>query len=85
MKLKSVADLVTLAYPVEVILEEIEKCEVLCHNCHAKHHWDVDVRRRNYAKVEKTGSGLIGKPPALEAGHRAGSTPVSPTASVVEQ
>ncbi len=26
-------------YSVKRILEEIEKCEVLCANCHRKKHW----------------------------------------------
>ena len=46
-KKMSVADLVALGYSVTIILEEIEKCEVLCHNCHGKFHWENDFRRRN--------------------------------------
>ncbi len=27
-------------FSLEKILREINKCEVLCYNCHAKHHYD---------------------------------------------
>lgn len=43
-----ISDLVTFAYPIEIILEEIKKCEVMCHNCHYKFHWENDLRRRNF-------------------------------------
>jgi hypothetical protein len=28
------------AWSKERILDEMAKCDVLCANCHAKHHWD---------------------------------------------
>ena len=43
--IKAISDLVGLAYSEEVILNEIAKCDVLCHNCHSKHHWDDKNRR----------------------------------------
>ncbi len=27
-------------YPMDVLLAEIAKCDVLCSNCHRKHHWE---------------------------------------------
>jgi hypothetical protein len=29
-----------LGWSVERILQEIEKCDVLCSNCHRKYHWE---------------------------------------------
>jgi hypothetical protein len=34
-----------LGYSRERILEEIAKCDVLCANCHLKHHWDAKWRK----------------------------------------
>lgn len=34
----NVSELIGSTYSVEKIMEEIEKCEVLCSNCHRKHH-----------------------------------------------
>jgi len=45
-KNNGVSELVIFAYPVEVILEEIDKCDILCHNCHNKFHWENDNNRR---------------------------------------
>lgn len=39
-KENTVSVLSTQLYPKEKILAEIEKCEVLCANCHRKLHWD---------------------------------------------
>lgn len=38
-KLNSVSDLVIRGYAREVILKEIDKCIVLCKNCHVKQHY----------------------------------------------
>jgi len=37
-KEKSVSRMVHEAYPIDTIMEEIEKCEVLCANCHQVYH-----------------------------------------------
>lgn len=52
------------------IVNEVEKCSIVCSNCHRKLHWNEKSR---------TGCGLIGKPPTLEVGYRAGSNPVALT------
>jgi hypothetical protein len=32
------------AYAWDTLLEEIEKCRLLCHNCHAEtHHPDLEI------------------------------------------
>lgn len=38
-KLKEVSVMVCRSHSKESILKEITKCEVLCHNCHAIHHY----------------------------------------------
>ena len=40
-KTENVGTLVNRLRPKEVILAEIEKCEVLCANCHRKRHRDI--------------------------------------------
>ena len=56
-----VADLVGFAYSVDVILAEIEKCDILCHNCHAKYHWESDFRRRNvlFGEIQMIGESTM--------------------------
>lgn len=39
-KTKEVCILVAEGYGIERIMEEINKCEVLCSNCHRKHHYE---------------------------------------------
>lgn len=38
-KKMEVCEMPMRGYSWETILAEIEKCEVLCRNCHAKEHW----------------------------------------------
>ena len=35
----NVAKAITIGYSIERIKKEIEKCEILCSNCHRKHHY----------------------------------------------
>ncbi len=35
----SPGDMANRASSINVLMKEINKCEVLCVNCHAKHHW----------------------------------------------
>lgn len=39
-KEKNISKLVHGGYSIKRILEEINKCDVLCANCHRKEHWD---------------------------------------------
>ena len=34
-------------YSLNIVMKEIEKCKILCHNCHAKFHWEE--RLKGYA------------------------------------
>lgn len=38
-KIKDISLMVTHCYSIENILKEINKCTVLCSNCHRKLHW----------------------------------------------
>jgi hypothetical protein len=35
----NISDVVRRATSIKQITNEVEKCDVLCVNCHAKHHW----------------------------------------------
>lgn len=35
----NVAQAITIGYSIDKIREEIAKCEILCSNCHRKHHY----------------------------------------------
>lgn len=39
-KEKSISQAVSHGWPKDKILEEINKCKVLCSNCHRKLHWE---------------------------------------------
>ncbi|HEU0036789.1 MAG TPA: hypothetical protein VFQ53_39540 [Kofleriaceae bacterium] len=36
----TLADVISAGWARERILDEVAQCQVLCANCHAKHHWD---------------------------------------------
>jgi hypothetical protein len=40
----AVAEMPNRGCSIAKIIEEIEKCDVLCHNCHAKVHFEEAVR-----------------------------------------
>ena len=42
-KIDDVSTMVAKAKSKKVILEEISKCKVLCHNCHAIYHYNASV------------------------------------------
>lgn len=52
-KIADVAWMVDFAYSMERILEEIEKCDVLCANCHKKHHWN-EMMDNGFLRINKT-------------------------------
>jgi len=37
----NLADVASKGWSKEKILQEIEKCDILCSNCHRKHHFDT--------------------------------------------
>jgi hypothetical protein len=41
----TVSNAVAHAWSRERILAEVAKCEVLCANCHLKHHWEARQRK----------------------------------------
>ena len=43
-KRKNVSKMVNEGYSIKMIKGEIAKCEVLCANCHRKHHWNERVK-----------------------------------------
>lgn len=50
-KVENVATMVQHRYSIEKIKQEIAKCDVLCHNCHAREHYVLDkdgIRLRKY-------------------------------------
>lgn len=50
---KKVNDLVSDGHAKQRIMEEINKCVVLCSNCHRKHHHEERVTKRKLAKKKK--------------------------------
>lgn len=50
--------------PDEEIWAEIAKCDVLCHNCHAKEHWEnggKGSRKPRQKKSERAADGGVGQ------------------------
>jgi hypothetical protein len=52
--------LASRGYSQKLVLEEMEKCDVLCANCHKKIHWELsknlseeelEAKRIRYAKI----------------------------------
>lgn len=43
-KINSVCQLVNAPASEEKIIEEIKKCNAMCHNCHIKHHFKINSR-----------------------------------------
>ena len=41
----SISAMVNGFRPKALIMKEIKKCDVLCSNCHRKHHWDKRYSR----------------------------------------
>jgi len=42
-KVISIGDAVKHGFSVERIMREIEKCDVMCANCHRKLHWELNA------------------------------------------
>jgi hypothetical protein len=47
----SLGDMANRASSIRVLMEEIKKCEVLCVNCHAKHHWRENHATDNWEEI----------------------------------
>jgi hypothetical protein len=45
MKDNTISYLVAGTYSLDIIKKEIEKCDILCSNCHRKHHYDEITNR----------------------------------------
>lgn len=41
-KVRGISQMITSSYSWDTILKEIEKCVVLCSNCHRKLHYEID-------------------------------------------
>lgn len=39
----AIAEVVRLGYNLAKLMEEINKCEILCSNCHKKKHWEEKI------------------------------------------
>ena len=66
-KIEDVSQMVNMGYSQKNVMKEIEKCIILCANCHSKKHWleRVDARKKDpeYDKYieqfEKRNNGVI--------------------------
>jgi hypothetical protein len=47
----ALGDMAGRASGLKALIEEINKCEVLCVNCHAKHHWRENHPENNWEDV----------------------------------
>jgi hypothetical protein len=39
------------SYKLETFIREFDKCDILCANCHRKHHWDEGGDKQSYIKL----------------------------------
>lgn len=47
----TISKIVSRATSVQQIMREIEKCDVLCVNCHAKRHWKENHKTDNWEEI----------------------------------
>lgn len=47
----TLGDVASRATSVKALMKEISKCEVLCVNCHAKHHWGESHATDNWEEI----------------------------------
>lgn len=55
IKRKNVSDMVSTAYSWDTVLTEINKCEVVCANCHSIRTCEAYVNHKMSARVASTG------------------------------